>query len=327
MAYRADNRCGTGTEALLQSTRAACLDKLVNGDSALLNRKTPALANLDYRISRNTGKDGTVQHRRNDGAVNLEEDVHCTDFLDVLSLAAVKPQYLRVALVVSLNLCSEGSNIVAAGLRLTDTALNGADILVLDPDLNRVQAFRIVRADRRKNNDEKVGVRNTNAEERIRSDHERTNVKGSAGLCGDPVLIHLNDCLAGLHKIFLGNLRHAETLIGVVRTLRVLEGAEQKHSAVVRAVCLHTLEHFLAVMENHCGRLEADLTVGNDARVEPTLAGLIVHHEHMVREDGAEAERVICRRLSFGALRELILDVQHILTLLSGLFRDLKTCR
>ena len=25
MAYRADNRCGTGTEALLQSTRAACL--------------------------------------------------------------------------------------------------------------------------------------------------------------------------------------------------------------------------------------------------------------------------------------------------------------
>ena len=43
-------------------------------------------------------------------------------------------------------------------------------------------------------------------------------------------------------------------------------------------------------MQHHAGRIHTEVLIGHDAGVEPAAAGFIVHHEHMVGENAAEAE-------------------------------------
>ena len=269
------------------------------------------LAQIDARSARDARQDAAVELRRDDGAVDLEEDVHRADFLDVLALDAVEPEHLRIALVVRLHLRSEARDVVAAGLGFADAAADRADVFVLDPDLHRVQTTLVIRADRRKDDDEFIGIRRADAEEGVRRDDERTDVQRGTRRRRDPVGVDRHKRFDRVQEIIGRNLRDAEAAVRVVRALDVLIRAEQKDAAVFRLVGLHALEHLLAVVEHHGGGVQGNRLVRNNLRIMPALFRVVLHHIHVVREDLAEAELALVLRLCLGRGRALDSDFLH----------------
>ena len=96
--------------------------------------------------------------------------------------------------------------------------------------------------------------------------------------------------LQGLDAEVHVQLGDAHTLVGDVEALEVLVGPEQQDAAVLGAVGLHALEGLLGVVEDGGGGAQGDGAVGNDAGVMPADALVVVHQQHVVGEDGAEAQ-------------------------------------
>ena len=78
----------------------------------------------------------------------------------------------------------DGSSVVAAALGEAGAARAGTSVLILDEDLNRVDAGGVVCADRRAYDDELVGAGGANAQMRLGSDDKRTDVQAGASACG-----------------------------------------------------------------------------------------------------------------------------------------------
>ena len=218
-----------------------------------------------------------------------------------------------------LYLCREACNVVAAGLCFADAAADCTYIVVFDPNLYRVKAALIVSADRGKNDDEFIGVRRAYAEERIRCNDERTNIKRSAGTARNPICVNGDERLDRIEEIIGRDLRDAKSSVGVVCTLDVLVRAEQTNAAVCAFISLHALEHFLAVVENHSGRIKDDRLIRHDLRIVPTLLRVIFHHIHVICKDFTETELAFVCRLRFRRSGTLNLDFLHQKTLLSCL--------
>ncbi len=149
MADRRDNRRRARAEYLLHCAVLRRLVELVNRNPSLLNQNTPLPAERDNGIPGDARQNTAVEHRRHHRPADLEKDIHCADFFNIFSLNAVQPEHLRISLLMRLELSCHGCNIIAAGLRLADAAADGAHIIVLDPDLDRIQPLRIIRAYRR----------------------------------------------------------------------------------------------------------------------------------------------------------------------------------
>ena len=191
---------------------------------------------------------------------------------------------------MGLHLAGQGSGVVAAGLGKAHAAADGADILVLDPDAHRLQATLIVSAGGREDDHEQECLRHIHAQERLGGDDEGADIEGGARLGGDPVLVHGDDGLHGLHEVLHGDLGDAQTVVGVVGPLGVHVGAEEIVGAVGGLVSLQAFKHLLAIVEHHAGGGQSQVVERLDAGVVPALPSGIVHQEHVVREDLAEAQ-------------------------------------
>ena len=196
--------------------------------------------------------------------------------------------HLGIAVLLGPLAGADGGGVVAAALGVAGAALDSADIFALHIDLDRVDALGIVGAHRAADDAEQIGVGCVNAQAGVRGDDKGTDIQGSIRLGGHPVGVHLDQGLDTLHKQVLRDLGDAQALTGVVHAAGVVIGTEQLHAAVGSAVGLHTLKHFLGVMEHHAGRLQLQRSVGNDTGVMPTLACLVIEQEHMVGEHLAE---------------------------------------
>ena len=106
----------------------------------------------------------------------------------------------------------------------------------------------------------------------------------------DPVLVELNGFFYCFENEIGIELRDAEACVRIVHTFDILVGSEQKNPSVCGLVCLHALEHFLSVMEYHCGRGKGYILKGYDAGIVPALTLGIVAHEHMICEIFTEAD-------------------------------------
>ena len=291
LAHGRDDSGGAGAPALLQSAVLLRLDQLVSGDLALLHGVAPASAQLQDGVAGDAGQDGAVELGGDDGAIDLEEDVHGADFLDVLALHAVQPQNLGVTGVVGLLLGDQGSGVVAAGLGIAHAAADSADVLILDPDAHGSQTGLVVSAGGGQDDHEQVGLGGSNAQELIGGDDEGTDVQGGAGLGGDPVAIHIDNSGNSLHEVLNGQLRNDQTLVGGVGALCVHVGTEQVNLTVLGvAVCLQTLEHLLTIVVDHGGGRQGNVVEGLDPGIVPALALGVVHNEHVIRKDLAEAQ-------------------------------------
>lgn len=94
-------------------------------------------------------------------------------------------------------------------------------------------------------------------------------------------------------------MRDAHTGGGVVHTRDVLRRPEELNGALSRAVGLQALEYLLRIVQDVCAGHEFNGTIGDDTRIVPALALVVIHEEHMVGENLAEAE-LVGRGLFFG---------------------------
>ena len=111
-----DDGGGADAPRLLERTGLGGLEQLVHAQQPLLDGNVPALQKLDGGFARDAAQDGAGQRGSDDGAVDLEHDVHAAALLDVLTLHAVEPQHLRVALGLGALAGAVGRAVVAAAL-------------------------------------------------------------------------------------------------------------------------------------------------------------------------------------------------------------------
>ncbi len=122
--------------------------QLIDINRALFHRESPELQKLNDRVARDARQDRTGERRRHNGAVDLEEDVHRADFLDVLAMDTVEPKHLRKAFVLGSVLRADRRGVIAAGFGRTCAAAHRAHVIGLNQNAHRIHAFRIIRADR-----------------------------------------------------------------------------------------------------------------------------------------------------------------------------------
>lgn len=125
-----------------------------------------------------------------------------------------------------------------------------------------------------------------------------------------PVLLDGDEPLEALHQQLLIHFRDDEALAGGVQALEVLAGTEELDFAVGGAVGLHALKDLLRVVQAGAGRVHRDGAVGDDARVVPALSVVVVHQEHVVGKDMAEAE-VVLVGLLLRMIGQRDLDLHH----------------
>ena len=275
----------------------------------------PVLQQLDDGAAGDAGQNGAHAGGGVDLAVDLEHDVHGADFLDVLLLNAVQPQHLGEAALLGQLAGLDGRGVVAAALRKAGQSRGGTDVLILNIDADGVEALGVVGTGGCADDGKAVMLGGVNAQAHIGSDAERTDVQGRAVGVGHPVAVHIDQRLDRLHKVLRRDGGHAETVRGIVKTVRVAVGAEQLDLAVRGAVGLHALKNFLCVVEHSGSRVHLPRAIGDDAGVMPALARGIVHQEHVVAELLAEAELRLVLRLFLRMGRFGDFNVQHNFTL------------
>ena len=138
---------------------------------------------------------------------------------------------------------------------------------------------------------------------RVGGVQERADVQGRTGVRGDPTGVDLDQFLDCLQAVFLVDARKTEPVARAVQACDVLPGSEQLHLAVRAAVCLESFKDLGAVVQNACRRRDGNGTEGDDARVVPAVAVGVVHEEHVVGEDCAEAQLVGRRKRTMVRIR------------------------
>ena len=282
LADGGDDGGGAGAPALFQSAVLGGLKQLLGGDAALLHLVAPVAQKLDAGTAGDAGQNGAVQVGGEDLAAHLEHDIHGAYFFDILAVHAVQPQDLRVAALLGPVARAQGGGVVAAGLGHAGAALDGADILVLDVNLDGVQALGIIGTHGADDHDVLHMVGRMHAQSGVQTDHEGTDIQGGVLLIGDPVLLQLDQLHDTGQSQLVGDIGHTQTVSGVVQTLDIAVGTEQLDGAVGGAVSLHALENFLAVMQDLGSGVDLQRTVGDDAGIVPALTLVIVHDEHMI---------------------------------------------
>ena len=277
-----DHCGGSGAPGLLQSTVLGSLEKLLGGDTALLHLIAPVLQQLDAGAAGDAGQHGAIQIGGKDLAGHLEHDIHGADLLDILAVDAVQPQNLAVPLGLGPVAGPQGCGVVSASLGHTGTALDGADVLVLHIDLDGIQPLGIVGAHGADNDNVLAVVRAVYTQSSVQSDHKGPDIQGGVLLVGDPVSLQLDQLRDAGQSQLLRDLGQGDTLGRVIHPADVVHGAEQLDGTIVGAVSLQALKDLLGVVEHLGRRVNLEGSIGDNAGVMPSLAGVIVHDEHMI---------------------------------------------
>ena len=202
----------------------------------------------------------------------------------------VQPQNLGVALLLGAGTGAVGGGVVTAALGVARTALDGADVLVLDHDAHGVDALLVVAAYGGGDDHEGGVMDGVNAQGLVVTEHQRTEVERGTGGGGSPILLHVHEGGQHLHTQLLGDLGQAQTLGGAVQTADVLNGTEELNLAVGATVGLQTLEDLGAIVQNRSGGMDRQVAEGDDAGIVPTTLGLVLHEEHVVGKDLTESQ-------------------------------------
>ena len=111
-----------------------------------------------------------------------------------------------------------------------------------------------------------------------------------------PVPVDLNKGLRSLDEVLNRNFRHAQTVCRVLHTTGIAVRTEQLDFTLGGLISLHAFKDFLGIVENDTGRVQFEVVIGLNAGVVPADSFVIVHEEHMIRENLTESEFAdICR--------------------------------
>ena len=290
----------------------AGLHDVGDGHVLLADLIAPVLQQFDDGAAGDAGQHCTGAGGGVDLAVDLEHNVHGADLFHILLLHAVQPQHLGEALLLGHLAGLDGGGVVAAALGEAGQAGRGADVLVLHVDADGIDALGIVGAGGSADDAERVVPAGVDAHAHIGGEYKGTDIQGGAVRMGHPVLVHFHQGLHGLDEVLHRDLGNAHPVGGVLHPLAVTVGAEQLDGVVRGPVGLQALKDLLRVVENHAGGIQGEGLIGDDAGVMPALVRRIVHDEHVVGENLAEAQLALVRGLGLGAGGLGDLNIQHI---------------
>ena len=292
--------------------RKSCQKKTVRKQwlEDLVIAKTKALIMDDTVIDSIVSSVMELQNKENTNLPLYEKQLRDTETGIQNMLNAIQPQGLLVAQIVRLDLRNQRSCVVTAALGKAGTARACTGVLVLDEDLDRVDAGGVVRANRRADDDKLMGCRRTNAQMGLGRNDKRTDVQAGPLLMGYPILVGLDQRLDCLNKVLGRQRRQAHTMVGVLHTLCVAVGTEQLYRTVGQTVCLHALKGLHCIVQNHGSRVECERLIGHDACVMPSLTLSVVNDEHVVGVVFAKAQSRFVG-LFFLVLGQFVADVEH----------------
>ena len=138
----------TGAERLGQAAALICIKQLLHADAALLGLISLILSKPEYALAGNSGKYAAFKRGGYNLAVYYEHHVHRADFFNILVFASVKPKNLIKALFGGVKRCFKGCGVVSSGLGGAYAALDGADIIILNMDAERLHSVLVISAGR-----------------------------------------------------------------------------------------------------------------------------------------------------------------------------------
>ena len=115
-----------------------------------------------------------------------------------------------------------------------------------------------------------------------------TDIQGGTGLIGDPIPLHGDQGLHGLHKRLHGHRRQRHTHSGVGHALAVLVHPEHLDLALGGPVGLQTLKDLQSIVEHQRGGAQVQVLEGDNAGILPTVVHGPIHHKHVVAVNTAE---------------------------------------
>lgn len=139
---------------------------------------------------------------------------------------------------------------------------------------------------------------------------KRTYVERCSFAMRHPIPIHIYKSLNRLEGILGGNLRHTHSLTGVVHTFNIFIGSKQLYSSVGASVRLEPLKKLLCIMEYHRRGFQHNWTIGNNSRIMPSLACIVIHHKHVVCKIPSKSKTIVCWFYFFYS-RFFYSDIKH----------------
>ncbi len=137
-----DHRGGAAGEDLGQRTGRGVLAPLLEGDGALLGGVAEVPGDLEEGVAGDALQDGAGERRGDDPVAVDEGDVHAAALLDLGAGDRVEVDDLVAAVCGGLGLRQQGRGVVAAGLGVAGAARDRADVVLGDPDGDRLHPRR-----------------------------------------------------------------------------------------------------------------------------------------------------------------------------------------
>ena len=141
-------RRGAGAEHFFKFAAAPRFVNFVDRNAAFLDFVSFGFKINYNRIARYAGKDVALEFGGNDRVADHKEHVHRADFVDIFMLDTVKPEHLSVAFLFGVVLPDKRSGVVAADFCKPGPAFYGADVFVLDADLDGSESAGVIRSAR-----------------------------------------------------------------------------------------------------------------------------------------------------------------------------------
>ena len=265
---------------------------------------------LQHRVLGDPGEDGVPGRRGDDGAPDLEQDVHRAHLLDVAVLRRIEPQDLGEPAPEGLLLRLEARRVVRGRLGRPEPPRSGPRVPLADGDLHRVEAFGVIGADRAGDDVEQGLVGGLEADVGLGRDHRRAHVERGAVRAGDPLVVQLEQGFDRADEDVRVHFRQVEAEGRGVEARRVVGRPEQVHGPRAAAVPirLQPLEDGLAVVQDERGGREVEVRERPYGGIAPAALRRPAHREHVVAVDLPEPERTLVRRLRAALLRLRRLD-------------------
>ena len=265
---------------------------------------------LQHRVLGDPGEDRVPGRWGDDGAPDLEQDVHRAHFLDVAVLRRIEPQDLGEAAPEGLLLRLEARGVVRGRLGRPEPARPGPRVPLGNRDLHRVEPLRVVGADRAGDDEEERLVGGLEPDVGLGRDHRRAHVERGPVRTGDPFVVELEQGFDRAHEDVRVHLGQVEAHRRRVEARRVVRRPEQVHGprAAAVPVRLQPLEDGLAVVQDEGGGREVEVRERRYGGLAPSAVRSPPHGEHVVAVDPPEPERTLVRRLRSALLRRRRLD-------------------
>ena len=204
------------------------------------------------------------------GAVfGYKQEVCAAGFLNIGSGCRVKVQIFVIALFMRLHNGVQAHGVVQTGFDMA-CAVRSGSVIIRNADGDRLCAALEIGANRCAEHSELIFICGLYADNGVRAEHIRADVKRCAGTVRRyPRIVCLNNLINCVNKFLFREHRHLKSFRGSFHTSGVKIRAETYRSAVCRCICLKALKYGLGILKYARAFIHCDIRIGSQGAVIP----------------------------------------------------------